>query len=92
MKNNTIYNTILKNRNGHYVHALEVASSYEIEIAIGSIWGEFNEVATIDELKEFFNTMQIYYYETNEYGEQIEIQANEDDVYNFDINEFINTI
>ena len=89
MQNNTIFNTILKNKKNHYCHALEVSSSYEIENVIESIWIEFQDIATIDELKDFFNTIELYYYEENEQGEQIEIQENEDEVYNFNFDEFI---
>ena len=83
MKNNTIFNTILKNRSNHYVHALEVSSSYEIESAIESIWYEFQDTATIDELKDFFNTIQLYYYSEEEDTKE------EEEVYNFNFDEFI---
>ena len=89
MQNNTIFNTILKNRNNHYVHALEVSSSYEIENAIEMIYDEFQDIATIEELKDFFNTIQLYYYEENEEAEQIEVQENEEEVYDFNFDEFI---
>ena len=89
MKNNTIFNTILKNRNNHYSHALEVSTPYEIEIAIESIWGEFEETATIQELKDFFNSMELYYYETDENDDQIENEENENEVYSFNIDLFI---
>lgn len=89
MKNNTILNAILKARNNHYTHTLEVSSSYEIENAIEQVWLEFEDIATIEELKEFFNSMEIYYYEENENGEQVENKEHEEDVYNFDINKSI---
>jgi dihydroorotase len=91
MKNNTIFNTILKNRNNHYVHALEVASSYEIENCIESIWSEFEQTATIKELKEFFNSISLHYYEVDEDGNEIENQDHENEVYNFDIDLFVDS-
>tara|TARA_R110000823_G_scaffold157888_2_gene288688 strand:+ start:104 stop:388 length:285 start_codon:yes stop_codon:yes gene_type:complete len=89
MQNNTIFNTILENRNNNYTHALEVSSTYEIENCIESIWQEFEENATIEELKEFFNTMLIGYYELDENDKQIENEKNENEIYNFDIDNFI---
>lgn len=77
---NIIFNEILKNRGGHYVHALEVGSVYEIEIAISEIANEFRNYG-IEALKEFFNTIAIYFI-----GEDPE---NEDEVYNFDTNKYI---
>lgn len=82
---NAILNGVLKARNGHYCHALEVATSYEIECAIEAISQEFSE-ESIDTLKDFFNTMDIIYYEENEDGEQIENEENEKEVHDFDIN------
>jgi len=81
MKNNTIFNTILKNRKNHYIHVLEVETVYEIENCIEQIWSEFEEIATIEELKEFFNTMQIYYIGGN--------QDQETEIDNFNINKSI---
>jgi dihydroorotase len=89
MQNNTIFNTILKNKNNHYIHALEVETTYEIENCIECIWFEFQETATIKELKDFFNSMEIYYYEVDENDKQIENEENENEIYNFDIDQFI---
>ena len=89
MQNNNIFNTILENRNNNYTHALEVSSTYEIENSIESIWSEFQETATIKELKEFFNTMIICYYELDENDKQIENEQIENEIYNFDIDNFI---
>ena len=93
MQNNTIFNTILKNRNNHYCHVLEISSSYEIEIAIESIWYEFQDIATIDELKDFFNTIQLYYYSEEEDTEEEDTEeedSREEEVYDFNFDEFIN--
>ena len=84
----TIFDTILKNRNGHYVHALEVGTAYEIECTIEAIAMEFQE-HTKDDLKEFFNSMQIMYYVENEEDEN---EEDENEVHNFDIDTFINCL
>ena len=85
----TILETVLKSRENHYFHFLEVETPYEIENAIESIWAEFKDTHTSEDLKEFFNSMQITYYEVDENGEQIKNEINENEVYNFNINEFI---
>ena len=92
MKDNIIFNTILENRTGHYCHALEVASSYEIENAIESMWSEFEYIATIEDLKDFFNSIELYYYEEDEDGQRVDDKANEEEVYNFNIDESINNL
>tara|TARA_R110000851_G_scaffold42020_2_gene104860 strand:+ start:2324 stop:2608 length:285 start_codon:yes stop_codon:yes gene_type:complete len=90
MQNNTIFNTILENRNNNYTHALEVSSTYEIEICVESIWQEFEETSTIEELKEFFNSISLYYYQLDENEKEIENEKNENEIYNFDFDKFIN--
>lgn len=81
MENNIIFETVLKNRNGHYVHALEVENVYDIENAIESIHSEFED-CDLNTLKEFFNTMQIIYIGDDE--------QTENEVYSFDIDSYIN--
>lgn len=77
---NIILNEILENRGGHYVHALEVESAYEIENAISEIANEFRNYG-IEALKDFFNTITIYFI-----GDDPE---EEEEVYNFDADKFI---
>lgn len=76
----TILDQVIENRNGYYVHALEVESTYEIENVISEIANEFNDYG-IEALKEFFNSMIIYYI-----GEEEEAGT---EVYNFNIDEYI---
>lgn len=85
---NAILNKILEARNGHYCHALEVGTTYEIECAIEAIAQEFND-ESINTLKDFFNTMDIMYYEVNEDGEQVENESHEKEVHNFDTDAYI---
>lgn len=75
---NPILEQVIKNRNGHYCHAMEVCSAYEIECIIEGIAGEFPN-ATTEELKDFFNTMEVYATDP----------TNEDEVYNFSFDESI---
>ena len=76
----TILDQVIENRNGHYIHALEVESVYEIEHAISEIANEFSEYG-IEALKQFFNSMTLYYI-----GDDTE---EENEVYSFNIDEYI---
>lgn len=77
---NIILNEILKNRGGNYVHALEVESTYDIENTISEIANEFKDYG-IEAIKEFFNSIAIYYI-----GEDPE---EEESVYNFNTDDYI---
>jgi hypothetical protein len=82
---NVILNKVIEARNGHYCHALEVSSTYEIENAIEAISAEY-EAEGVEALKEFFNTMQIIYFA----GEEEESAEDEEAVNNFNTDESIN--
>jgi hypothetical protein len=88
MKNNIIYNTVCENKQ-NYCHNLEVGNKYDIENCIDQIWCEFKEIAPIEDLKEFFNTLIIGYYEEDENGKQIENEENENEVFLFCTNDWI---
>lgn len=87
---NAILNKIIESRNGNYVHAVEVSSIYEIENIIESIASEFSE-ESFDTLKEFFNTISIYFLEDEELTDE-ENRKNEDEVYNFCTDSFIDEL
>lgn len=78
----TILDEVIENRKGHYVHALEVEDVYEIENVISGIADEFSSHG-IEALKDFFYTMSIYYI-----GNDEEV---ENEVYNFNIEEYIDS-
>lgn len=68
---NPIYETIVKARDGHYCHALELTYTYELECIIDSIIeefedGQFSDDATIYDVVSFFQTIQIYFIEDEE--------------------------
>jgi len=58
----SIIDTIIKARNGHYVHAVEVetASDLDLEGLSDSIYDEFARTHTKEEIIEFLSTLQIY--------------------------------
>ena len=85
-----LLNHIIKERNGHYCHALELDSAYSYECVIEQIVSEYKDSFTLDEIIDFFNSISLYYYydadsddpEYNLTEEQQEIA--EDELYNFD--------
>lgn len=79
---NTILNYVNEQREGHYVHALEVQDVYELESTIENFVGELQDRFTAQDFKDFFSTIELYCL-NDEY---------EDDVYNFDIDSFIDEL
>jgi len=58
---NKIYEHILKARNGHYCHALEVGSAYEMECVIESLIDELGEQFTLADYLDFFLSIELYH-------------------------------
>lgn len=87
---------IIAERNGYYVHALELANYYEYACVIEQIVSEYKDSFTLNEIIDFFKSISLYYYydadsDDEEYRlteEQQEIAENE--LYNFDYIECIN--
>jgi hypothetical protein len=78
---NAILNKIIEARNGHYCHALEVATVYEIECTVEQIYSEF--IGEHDEkvIIGFFESMQVYSLSEDE--------TETEEIYNFNFSEFI---
>ncbi len=78
---NPLYEKILKARNYHYCHALEVEDVYELESIVESICeeeiNEFGEEVLID----FFYSIELYCLN----------DENEEEVYAFNFREYIST-
>lgn len=85
---NEILNSIIEERKGMYVHALELSNIYEFTNAIEDLTQEFKEYYTKEQIIEFFDTIKIYYIPEN--GEENEEE--ETKLYNFDIESYINLI
>ena len=86
----TILDKVINDRNGIYVHALELGSSYELECSIEALTSEFlNDGFSIEDVKEFFNTIELYYYKDDP---SEECEAEEEELYNFDIDSFIDEL
>jgi hypothetical protein len=79
---NAILTMILEKRNGHYIHTLEVSDVYELQSAIDSLYDELIDDYSIETFINFITSMELYCLEEN----------NEDEVYNFDITNYINNL
>jgi len=78
---NAILEMIIDKRNGMYVHALEVNDVYELESAIESLYDELVEEYGINTFIDFITSTSIYC-----------LDPNDENVYNFNIVEFINNL
>lgn len=58
---NRLLDHIITERKGHYCHALELDSAYSYECVIEQIVSEYKDSFTLEEIKEFFNTIELYY-------------------------------
>ena len=79
---NPIYQEILGARKGHYVHALEVSNVYELESILESLFNEYIDKYSIETIIYFCNTLSIYCFD----------EENENEVYNFDVTEFLQNL
>jgi len=84
---NRIIDYIIEQRKGHYCHALELSNVYELQSTIDAIYDEFIEHYYKEEIIDFFNTISLYYY-----TEEEENKEEEEELYNFDIEYYINNI
>jgi len=82
---NRILNDILEQRYGHYVHALELPNVEYLKETVSILAEEFSKEYTQLEIIEFFDTIQVNYLPS--IGEESEEEENE--LYNFDISEYI---
>ena len=76
---NIIVEKIIKHRQGHYCHALEVNDVYELQACIDSLYNEFVRDYTLKDIIQFFNTIELYCLNAD----------NEAEVFNFDITKYI---
>ena len=59
---NKLLNCVIESRKGHYCHALELGTAYELECVIESIIDEMGEQFTLADYIDFFNSIELYYY------------------------------
>ena len=76
---NPILDRVLEDRKGHYCHALEVSSIYELEYIVESLIDQFGDEYTDLEYIQFFESMSIYSLD----------DSNEDEIFNFSFSDYI---
>ena len=87
---NKLLNKIIEERNGHYVHAIEVTDKYNIECIIEAVFDTYeSEEITETDIFYFFDSIQVYHLEDEELTEE-QNKENEQEVYNFNFEEYIN--
>ena len=75
---NQILEEVLNNRNGHYVHALEVESVWELKTIIECICEEHSD-KLINAIIDFLESAELYYLN----------EECEDEVYSFNITNYV---
>ena len=85
---NRILTKVLEQRKGHYCHALEVGSVDELTNIVDQVIEDFYNTPdnfTLDEIKEFINTMEIYYSDIDKGDDDKEEQF-----YAFNLSDYLN--
>jgi len=88
---NKILEFVLQARQGHYVHALEVSDVYELESCLESLYSEFVEEYGLPELIDFCTSLELYCLDDDDLSEELNSLKGEQ-VYNFNIEEFLNNL
>jgi len=83
---NAIFKSILEARQGHYVHAVEVSDTYELENLAEVIIQEHRDTQSEGTIIEFLESLTVYY--IPEENEQ-ENEEEEQKIYSFSFREFI---
>lgn len=83
-----ILDYMIKQRNGHYCHVLELTDVYDLECVIESFIMDLGEQFTLGEYLDFFNSIEIYFIAddtlTSEQNDAIECE-----LYDADISELV---
>lgn len=80
-----ILNYMIKQRDGYYLHVLEVHNVHELSIVIESFIDELENYFNKQDIKEFFNTMEIYHIYDDELTDlQNEFEGNVLNEFNID--------
>ena len=87
---NKLFNKIVEERKGHYFHAIEVKDKYDIESIIEAVFDTYeSEEITETDIFYFFDSIEVYHLEDEELTEE-QNRQNEEEVYNFNFEEYIN--
>ena len=87
---NKLFNKIVEERKGLYCHAIEVTDKYNIESIIEAVFDTYeSEEITDTDIFYFFDSIEVYHLEDEELTEE-QNKENEQEVYNFNFEEYIN--
>lgn len=91
--NNSILEYIIKHRQGHYCHVIEVGSTYQIECVIESLIDELKDQFTKQDFVGFFDTIEVIAYVDPDDNDGLELtREQEDEIYNFSLVDCVNNI
>jgi len=76
----SIIDIIIKSRNGHYCHCVEVENVYQLEMIAETIFSDFIDTHTKEDILEFLETLEVYSLDDD----------NEEDIYDFSFTEYVN--
>ncbi len=82
-----ILNDLINQRKGHYIHAVELATVYELEELINSLCEEFIKIYTHAEIVEFFTTLEVIYFDGENYCKE-----DENALHDFNMRENVNAL
>ena len=85
---NTILEDIIKERKGMYCHCLEVSSVEELKETLYSIFDEFEERYSQNDITDFLCSLEIYFLE-DESASHEENLSNESLLYAFSVKDFV---
>jgi hypothetical protein len=86
---NKLLNKIIAERKGNYCHVIEVTDKYNIECIIEAVFDTYeSEEITDTDIFYFFDSIEVYHLEDEELTEE-ENKQNEEEVYNFNFEEYI---
>ena len=88
---NAILKYMIEQRNGHYMHAIEVHNEYELQCTIENFVDGLQNDFTKEQFKEFFKTVEIYHIYDDEITD-LQNKIEEDVLYQFNIESFIDDL
>ena len=83
---NKILEDVIKKRNGHYCHVIEVDNVYSLKSVIESLYDEFIDEYSNDEVIEFISSIQIIYFNADGENDEDEKAVND-----FDLEDYLNS-
>lgn len=82
---NPILEQVLDNRNGFYVHCVEVDNIYTLQDIAESIYSEFENDYSFDQIAEFLDSLEVYVYS----DERELTEKEEEEIFNFSFSEYL---